>query len=83
MFLLFGFHDEARNFSTAFPSIVLTALCGGTSSSSLAIAYPLMVAASVLVVLVFSALHEQTFKASQAIGALAIVVGVWVAASGR
>ncbi len=51
--------------------------------TSLATAYPLMVAASVLVVLVFSALHEQTFKASQAIGALAVVVGVWVAASGR
>ncbi len=31
LFLLFGFHDEARNFSTAFPSIVLIALCGATS----------------------------------------------------
>lgn len=46
--------------------------------ASLGLAYPLMVAVSVLVVLAFTALHEQMLKPTQIVGAAVIFVGVWL-----
>lgn len=41
-------------------------------------AYPLMVAISILVVLAFTALHEQTLRPAQVAGALVILAGIWL-----
>jgi small multidrug resistance pump len=46
--------------------------------ANLGTAYPLMVAVSILVVLLFTALHEHALKPSQAIGAAVILAGVWL-----
>lgn len=46
--------------------------------ASLGLAYPLMVAVSILVVLAFTALHEQVLKPTQIAGATAIFIGVWL-----
>lgn len=46
--------------------------------ATLGTAYPLMVAVSILVVLAFTALYEHVLKPTQAIGALVILIGVWL-----
>ncbi|MBC8746227.1 small multidrug resistance pump [Paraburkholderia sp. WC7.3g] len=46
--------------------------------ASLGVAYPLMVAVSILVVLAFTALHEQMLKPTQLVGAVVILGGVWL-----
>ena len=46
--------------------------------ANLGTAYPLMVAVSILVVLAFTALHEHALKPSHALGAVVILVGVWL-----
>ncbi|KUY72117.1 hypothetical protein [Burkholderia cepacia] len=46
--------------------------------ASLGIAYPTMVAVSMLVVLSFTAVHEHLLRPMQAVGALVILVGVWM-----
>jgi len=45
---------------------------------NLGVAYPLMVAVSILVVLAFTALHEHLLRPPQAVGALVILIGVWM-----
>ncbi|WP_423394299.1 small multidrug resistance protein [Burkholderia sp. LMG 21824] len=46
--------------------------------TSLGIAYPVMVATSMLVVLAFTALHEHLLRPMQAVGAVVILIGVWM-----
>lgn len=46
--------------------------------TSLDVAYPLMIAVSMLVVQVFTAVNEQALKPMQLIGALVILGGVWL-----
>ncbi|CAB3752005.1 small multidrug resistance protein [Burkholderia sp. MSh2] len=46
--------------------------------TSLGIAYPTMVAVSMLVVLSFTAVHEHLLRPMQAVGALVILIGVWM-----
>ncbi|MDR0244129.1 MAG: small multidrug resistance protein [Burkholderia sp.] len=46
--------------------------------ATLGVAYPAMVATSMLVVLSFTALHEHLFRPIQAVGAFVIVIGVWM-----
>nr|WP_254224667.1 small multidrug resistance protein [Burkholderia multivorans] len=46
--------------------------------TTLAVAYPTMVAMSMIVVLSFTALHEQVLRPMQAMGAVVILVGVWM-----
>ncbi|PXW27267.1 EamA family transporter [Paraburkholderia caballeronis] len=46
--------------------------------ANLSVAYPLMVAVSILVVLAFTALHEHLLQPPQVAGALIILVGVWM-----
>lgn len=46
--------------------------------ASLGLAYPLMVGVSILVVLVFTALHEQALRPTQIAGAAAILMGIWL-----
>ncbi|MGF6599866.1 small multidrug resistance pump [Paraburkholderia sp. GAS448] len=46
--------------------------------ANLGVAYPLMVAVSILVVLAFTALHEQVLRPTQIVGAAVIFIGVWL-----
>ncbi|KVD67004.1 small multidrug resistance protein [Burkholderia ubonensis] len=46
--------------------------------ANLSVAYPLMVAISILVVLGFTALHEHVLRPTQTVGALVILVGIWL-----
>ncbi|MGU7785227.1 small multidrug resistance protein [Burkholderia sp. PU8-34] len=46
--------------------------------ATLGVAYPTMVAIALLVVLLFTALHEQLLRPMQAAGALVILIGVWM-----
>ncbi|MXN78026.1 small multidrug resistance protein [Burkholderia sp. 4701] len=46
--------------------------------ATLGVAYPTMVAISMLVVLSFTALHEHFLHPAQAVGALVILIGVWM-----
>ncbi|MCC8397500.1 small multidrug resistance protein [Paraburkholderia sp. MMS20-SJTR3] len=46
--------------------------------ANLGIAYPLMVAVSIFVVLTFTALHEHALKPTQLVGAVLILGGVWL-----
>lgn len=45
---------------------------------NLGTAYPFMVAISILVVLVFTALHEHVLQSTQLAGALVILAGIWL-----
>lgn len=46
--------------------------------TTLGVAYPTMVAISMLVVLSFTALHEHLLQPMQAVGAVVILIGVWM-----
>ncbi|AOR70196.1 small multidrug resistance protein [Burkholderia stabilis] len=46
--------------------------------TTLGVAYPAMVAISMLVVLSFTALHERFLNPMQAVGAVVILIGVWM-----
>ncbi|MBN3728301.1 small multidrug resistance protein [Burkholderia sp. Ac-20379] len=46
--------------------------------TTLGVAYPTMVAISMLVVLSFTALHEHLLRPMQVAGALVILLGVWM-----
>jgi small multidrug resistance pump len=46
--------------------------------ANLGVAYPLMVAVSILVVLAFTGLHEHVLRPTQLIGAVVILGGVWL-----
>ncbi|TDN69869.1 small multidrug resistance protein [Paraburkholderia sp. BL10I2N1] len=46
--------------------------------ANLGVAYPLMVAVSILVVLTFTVLHEHVLKPTQLVGAAVILGGVWL-----
>ncbi|MBN3779488.1 small multidrug resistance protein [Burkholderia sp. Ac-20345] len=46
--------------------------------TTLGTAYPTMVAISMLVVLTFTALHEHFLKPMQVVGAVVILIGVWI-----
>lgn len=46
--------------------------------ASLGLAYPLMVGVSILVVLAFTALHEQVLRPTQLAGAAVIFIGIWL-----
>ncbi|WP_186084046.1 small multidrug resistance protein [Burkholderia gladioli] len=46
--------------------------------TTLGIAYPTMVAVSMIVVLSFTALHENLLRPVQAAGAFVILIGVWM-----
>ncbi|WP_230965400.1 hypothetical protein [Burkholderia stagnalis] len=78
LFLLFGCRDEARNFSVVFPAIGFVLYAFAMRKANLSVAYPLMVAISILVVLGFTALHEHVLRPTQAVGALVILVGIWL-----
>ncbi|MBN3787929.1 small multidrug resistance protein [Burkholderia sp. Ac-20353] len=46
--------------------------------TTLGVAYPTMVAISMLVVLSFTALYEHLLKPLQAVGAVVVLIGVWM-----
>ncbi|RQR76605.1 MULTISPECIES: small multidrug resistance protein [unclassified Burkholderia] len=46
--------------------------------TTLGVAYPTMVAISILVVLSFTALHEHVLRPIQMVGAVVILIGVWM-----
>nr|WP_233624158.1 small multidrug resistance protein [Burkholderia vietnamiensis] len=46
--------------------------------TTLGVAYPTMVAISMLVVLSFTALHESLLRPMQVVGAVVILMGVWM-----
>lgn len=46
--------------------------------STLSAAYPLMIATSILVVMIFTAVYERHFVSGQVWGAAVILVGIWL-----
>ncbi|WP_342704974.1 small multidrug resistance protein [Burkholderia arboris] len=68
----------ARGAAVAAYGVGFVLYAAALRKTTLGIAYPTMVAISMLVVLSFTAIHEHLLRPMQAAGAFVILIGVWM-----